>query len=117
MRAIVSESRAGASPPPASAAQSRTMSTAAAAPLRVESATGLLTGVRQVLSPYLNARPPQTAPELIVVHGISLPPGEFGGPWIDRLFTGTLPWDAHPYFKQIEGLRASAHVVIRRDGQ
>lgn len=56
-------------------------------------------------------------PELIIVHGISLPPNEFGGPWIDRLFTGTLAWDAHPYFRQIEGLRASAHVVIRRDGQ
>ena len=55
-------------------------------------------------------------PELIVVHGISLPPGEFGGPWIDRLFTGTLPWDAHPYFRQIAGLKASAHVVISRDG-
>jgi AmpD protein len=55
-------------------------------------------------------------PELIIVHGISLPPNEFGGPWIDRLFTGTLAWDAHPYFRQIEGLRASAHVVIRRDG-
>ena len=56
-------------------------------------------------------------PELIIVHGISLPPNEFGGPWIDRLFTGTLAWDAHPYFRQIEGLRASAHVLIRRDGQ
>jgi N-acetyl-anhydromuramoyl-L-alanine amidase len=57
------------------------------------------------------------APELLVVHGISLPPGEFGGAWIDRLFTGTLPWEAHPYFKQIEGLRASAHALIRRDGE
>ncbi len=92
------------------------MSVPAAATLRVETATGLLTGVRQVLSPYCNARPPQSAPELIVVHGISLPPGEFGGPWIDRLFTGTLPWDEHPYFKQIEGLRASSHVLIARDG-
>src|SRR5262249_24117658 len=54
--------------------------------------------------------------ELLVVHGISLPPGEFGGPCIDRLLTGTLPWDEHPYFKQIEGLRASAHALIRRAG-
>ncbi len=84
--------------------------------LRVDAATGLLTGVRQVLSPHCDARPPQTAPELLVVHGISLPPGEFGGPAIDQLFTGTLPWEAHPYFKSIEGLRASAHVLIRRDG-
>jgi N-acetyl-anhydromuramoyl-L-alanine amidase len=70
-----------------------------------------------VLSPHVDERPAGTAPELLVVHGISLPPGEFGGPWIDRLFTGTLPWEAHPYFRQIEGLRASAHALIRRDGE
>jgi AmpD protein len=92
------------------------MSDSRALPLRIDPATDLLIGVRQVLSPHFDARPPQTPPELIVVHGISLPPGEFGGPQIDRLFTGTLDWEAHPYFKQIEGLRASAHVVIRRDG-
>jgi len=51
------------------------------------------------------------------VHGITLPPGEFGGPWIDRLFTGTLPPDVHPYFRELADLRASAHVLIRRDGQ
>jgi N-acetyl-anhydromuramoyl-L-alanine amidase len=85
--------------------------------LAVDAATGLLVGVRQVLSPHLDQRPAGMPPELLVVHGISLPPGEFGGPWIDRLFAGTLPWDAHPYFKEIEGLRASAHALIRRDGQ
>jgi AmpD protein len=83
----------------------------------IDRATGFLTGVRQVLSPHFDARPSGALPELLVVHGISLPPGEFGGPWIDRLFTGTLPWDEHPYFKQIEGLRASAHALVRRDGQ
>ena len=93
------------------------MSALPATALKVETATGLLIGVRQVISPHCDARPAETLPELIIVHGISLPPNEFGGPWIDRLFTGTLPWDAHPYFRQIEGLRASAHVVIRRDGQ
>jgi len=55
-------------------------------------------------------------PELIVVHGISLPPGEFGGPWIEQFFTGTLPVQEHPYFKEIEGLKVSAHVLIRRGG-
>ena len=85
--------------------------------VKIDAATGLLAGARQVLSPHFDARPAGVLPELLVVHGISLPPGEFGGPWIDRLFTGTLPWDAHPYFKQIEGLRASAHALIRRDGQ
>ncbi len=49
----------------------------------------------------------------------ALPPGEFGGPWIDRLFTGNLPLDAHPYFREVAaaGGRVSAHVVLRRDGQ
>src|SRR5581483_12228911 len=56
--------------------------------LRIEPVTGLAEGVRQVLSPHADARPQSTAPELIVVHGISLPPGEFGGPWIERLFSG-----------------------------
>jgi N-acetyl-anhydromuramoyl-L-alanine amidase len=86
-------------------------------PLHIDRATGLLAGARQILSPHFDARPGGVLPELLVVHGISLPPGEFGGPWIDRLFTGTLPWAEHPYFKQIEGLRASAHALIRRDGQ
>ncbi len=84
--------------------------------LQVDGATGLMRGVRQVLSPHFDARPPATAPALIVVHGISLPPDEFGGPAIDALFSGTLDWEAHPYFKSIEGLRASAHLLIRRDG-
>ena len=54
---------------------------------------------------------------MIVVHGISLPPGEFGGPSIEALFTNTLDWDAHPYFDEIRGLEVSAHVLIRRDGR
>jgi len=86
-------------------------------PLRIEPATGLLVGVRQVLSPHFDARPAGVVPELIVVHGISLPPGEFGGPWIDRLFTGGLPPDAHPYFRDIACARVSAHTLIRRDGR
>ena len=86
-------------------------------PPTVDTATGLVRGVRQVLATHCDERPPGCVPTLIVVHGISLPPGEFGGPWIDRLFTGALPAAAHPYFRQIEGLRASAHALIRRDGQ
>jgi AmpD protein len=84
---------------------------------KIDSATGLVAGVRQVLSPHFDERPTGVRPELIVVHGISLPPGEFGGPWIDRLFTGTLPADAHPSFRERSGLRVSAHVLIRRDGE
>jgi AmpD protein len=85
--------------------------------VKIDPATGLLAGVRQVLSPHFDARPAGVLPQLLVVHGISLPPGEFGGPWIDRLFTGTLPADAHPYFRDIAAQRVSAHALIRRDGE
>ncbi len=84
--------------------------------LRIDAATGLLAAARQVLSPHYDERPAGMLPELLVVHGISLPPGEFGGPWIDRLFTGTLPADAHPSFAERVGLKVSAHAFIRRDG-
>jgi AmpD protein len=83
----------------------------------IDVGSGLLAGVRQVLSPHFDERPAGMVPELLVVHGISLPPGEFGGPWIDRLFTGTLPAEAHPYFREIAGQLVSAHVLIRRDGE
>src|ERR1700716_3407632 len=85
--------------------------------LKIEPATGLVTGVRQVLSPHFAARPAGVVPELIVVHGISLPPGAFGGPWIDQLFTGGLRPEAHSYFRAIAGARVSSHALIRRDGQ
>lgn len=51
------------------------------------------------------------------MHNISLPPGEFGGPWVERLFTGSLPPDVHPYFAEIQGMRVSAHLLIRRSGE
>lgn len=69
-----------------------------------------------MLSPHQDERPSGCVPELVVVHGISLPPGEFGGPWIARLFTGNLPAEAHPYFSSIAAARVSAHVLIGRDG-
>jgi AmpD protein len=84
--------------------------------LRVDTNSGMLEGVRQVASPNCDARPAGVEADLIVVHGISLPPGEFGGPWIDRLFTNTLPIDAHPYFAEAAAQRVSAHLCIRRDG-
>jgi AmpD protein len=84
--------------------------------LKIEPLTGLLADVRQVLSPHFDARPPGVVPDLIVVHGISLPPGEFGGPWIDRLFTGGLPADAHPYFRDIASNPVSSHALVMRDG-
>lgn len=83
---------------------------------RLNTENGLLEEVRQVDSPNCDDRPPDCSAGLIVVHGISLPPGEFGGPWIDRLFTNTLPADEHPYFSEIAGLQVSSHFLIRRDG-
>jgi AmpD protein len=83
----------------------------------VHVATGMLEGVRQVLCPHRDERPSGVVADLIVMHGISLPPGEFGGPWIERLFTGNLPRDTHPYFTGIHGRRVSAHLLIRRDGE
>jgi AmpD protein len=85
--------------------------------MHIDPIQGFMIGARQVASPNYDARPAGVAPDLIVVHGISLPPNEFGGPAIDQLFTNTLPWDAHPYFKKIEGLTASTHLLIRRDGE
>jgi AmpD protein len=76
----------------------------------------LLREARQVSSPNFDSRPAGVTADLIIVHGISLPPGEFGGPWIDRLFTNSLPADAHPYFAEIADRRVSAHLCIRRDG-
>ena len=83
----------------------------------VDTDLGLLRGARQVASPNFDARPGGILPELIVIHGISLPPDRFGGPWIDRLFTNTLPPDEHPYFATIQTLRVSSHLLIRRDGE
>jgi len=84
--------------------------------MRVDASTGLMVGVNQVLSPFFDERPSGVVPDLIVLHGISLPPGEFGGPWIARLFTGNLPADAHPEFRERAALRVSTHLFIRRDG-
>jgi N-acetyl-anhydromuramoyl-L-alanine amidase len=84
--------------------------------LRIDLDNGLMRGARQVASPNYDSRPPGVEADLIVVHGISLPPGEFGGPWIDRLFTNTLPPEVHPYFAEVGPRRVSSHVVIERDG-
>ena len=84
--------------------------------VQIDTTTGLLAGVTQVLSPHCDARPPGVQPELIVIHGISLPPGQFGGPWIDRLFTANIPADAPAALSDVAHLRVSAHVLVRRDG-
>lgn len=78
---------------------------------------GWLSGARHCPSPFFNQRPQGDAVSLLVVHGISLPPGQFGGPHIDELFTGKLDPQAHPYFAEIAHLEVSAHCLIRRDGE
>ncbi len=85
--------------------------------MQVDLENGLMQGVRHVASPNCDARPSGVEAELIVVHGISLPPGEFGGPWIERLFMNTLPLDLHPYFAEIGELRVSSHLLVARDGE
>lgn len=72
---------------------------------------------RAVASPNFGPRPAGVAVDLVVLHSISLPPGEYGGDAIERLFTNRLDWDAHPYYAQIRGLQVSSHFVIRRDGE
>ena len=89
----------------------------AAAPRLVVDAAGVCAGARWIASPHCDERPPEARIELLVIHSISLPPGEFGGAWIDALFLGTLPAGGHPYFAEIAHLRVSAHFLVRRDGE
>lgn len=77
---------------------------------------GVIEGARQVPSPNHDARPTGIVVDLLVVHGISLPPNEFGGNYIEQLFTNCLDPGAHPYFASICHQRVSAHALIRRDG-
>jgi AmpD protein len=72
---------------------------------------------RRLPSPNFGPRPEQAVIDLIVVHAISLPPGQYGGDGVQRLFTNTLDWSQHPFFESIAGLQVSAHFFIRRDGQ
>lgn len=78
---------------------------------------GWLPGARRAPSPNCDERPTGTVVDLLVIHGISLPPGEVGGPWIEDLFLNRLDPNAHPYFAAIAGLRVSSHLLIRRDGE
>jgi AmpD protein len=82
----------------------------------VDVPAGRLRPARQVPSPNHDERPAGTVPRLLVLHGISLPPGCFGGGAIEALFTNCLDWDAHPYFGEIRGLTVSTHLLLCRDG-
>ena len=79
-------------------------------------AGGWLGRARACPSPNFGPRPPGTVIDLVLIHSISLPPGEYGGDAIEQLFMNRLDWDAHPYYDQIRGLEVSAHFVVGRDG-
>lgn len=85
--------------------------------MKIDKMTGLLENARHIASPNCDDRPDENDISLIVVHGISLPPGEYGGPWIDALFTNALDAGAHPYFSQVHQMQVSSHLLIRRDGE
>ena len=84
--------------------------------MKVHTSTGRLDGARWLRSPNYDARPVGIEPELIVIHNISLPPGKFGGRWIEALFTNQLDARAHPYFAQIHQIKVSAHLLVHRSG-
>jgi AmpD protein len=94
------------------------MTTAPIDPTREEPAWrgDWLTHARHVPSPNMGPRPQAPNIDLIVLHSISLPPGQYGGPEVERLFTNRLDWSDHPYFEQIRGAEVSAHFFVRRDG-
>jgi AmpD protein len=83
----------------------------------IDIASGLLKEARQHLSPNCDLRPNESDIALIVIHGISLPPGKFGNNYIDQLFCNQLNSNEHPYFKEISGLKVSSHLLVRRDGE
>lgn len=85
--------------------------------LTLDPQSHLLQGVDYIPSPNCDDRPQGEAISLLVIHGISLPPGQFGGEGIRQLFCNQLDPKAHPYYAQIADLRVSSHVVIHRDGQ
>jgi AmpD protein len=87
-----------------------------AQPLRI-GPDGWVGGVRQVRSPNFDARPDGVAVELLVLHNISLPPGQFGSGCIERLFRNEPAPQAHPFLELLAGLRVSAHFLIERDGR
>ena len=78
---------------------------------------GWLADARRVPSPNFGPRPEGCVAELLVVHNISLPPGDYSGHCVEQLFTNCLDWDAHPYFDSIRGLEVSSHLLIRRCGE
>ena len=84
--------------------------------LDIEIKNGWIEHVRRVISPNYDDRPDDSKLEIIVIHGISLPPGDFGGNGIDQLFTNQINEYDHPYYKKISNIKVSSHVLINREG-
>jgi AmpD protein len=78
---------------------------------------GWVEQARKVPSPNFSARPDDCSVDLLVIHNISLPPGQYDGQCIEQFFCNTLDWNAHPFFSEIRGLEVSAHLLVRRDGE
>jgi len=85
--------------------------------MKIDKKTGLLKHCTQCPSPNKDIRPDNTAIDLIVLHSISLPPGQYGGNSIEDFFQNKLNKDQHPYFKEIHELKVSSHVLIKRNGE
>jgi len=84
--------------------------------MKIDAETGLLSPCTFIPSPNHDSRPVNTSIDLIVIHSISLPPGQYGGDAIERFFTNQLPVDEHPYFQQIADMKVSSHILIKRSG-
>lgn len=85
--------------------------------MQINPTTGLLDECKQCSSPNKDARPENTAIDLIVVHSISLPPGKYGSEAIEHFFQNQLDKNQHPYFEEIHALKVSSHVLIKRTGE
>lgn len=84
--------------------------------MKIDVATGLIDGARYIQSPNCDDRPVGAGIDVLIIHAISLPPGQFGGPGIEQLFCNRLDPTEHPYYREIQHLEVSAHLLIRRDG-
>ena len=78
---------------------------------------GWITQARKVVSPNFDPRPSRCDLDLLVIHNISLPPGQYEGSCIEQFFCNSLDWDEHPFFSEIRGMAVSAHLLIRRSGE
>ena len=78
---------------------------------------GWVVQARHTPSPNFGPRPMDIEPELLVIHNISLPPGQYGGRCIEQFFTNCLNWQEHEYFAHLEGVEVSSHLLILRTGE